>query len=83
MGTINKAVNLIKSFAHLYEDIYVSRRERRSFNRGEEKHNNDKYKYGGGLTWNGQAIYRPKRTKLKGWQKENRRSSFNKKRRAA
>ena len=40
--------------------------------------------YGGGRgVFGSQAIYHPKRTKLKGWQKENRRSSFNKKRRTA
>lgn len=50
-------------------------REKR--NNGTFKYN-DEYKHGGCRDMNTQAIYSPKRTKFKGYMRENRRCTFNK-----
>jgi len=77
MGTLSR----ILSIASLFGGLAVSNNmENIRYNPNRPK---NKYKYGGGVDWDGGAIYIPKRTKFKGWQRENRRSSFNKKKRAA
>ena len=44
------------------------------------KTNNDKHTHGGFRERNLQAIFTPKRSRFKGWMRENRRSTFNKNR---
>jgi len=69
--------------------VMMARKFRGHRNRNRQYHGAREIQFHGGgggrvsMNMSDQAIYYPKRTKLKGWQKENRRSSFNKKRRAA
>jgi hypothetical protein len=61
----------------------ISRRERRGFNRNEYNNNRTPKNSGFlmmGIAWDPAAVHTPRHKKPKGWQKELKRQTFNKKR---
>ena len=63
-------LGLMASIIGMTTAIFGKRKTESAY-KEEKKTNAGRYMLGGGVVWNPQAIFIPRRTRLKGWQKDN------------